>query len=142
MNASKSPSGEPWSGLIGGLVLIAVGFVFLMSKLDVVDDRVLWRNLPWFVMLVLGGTRLLAPGRQRVRSGLTMMLIGTWGLVSTHGWGGLAWGSSWPLLLIGFGLLILLDGVIERQRPPGLAAGFGATPLPPAGEREEGRHES
>lgn len=107
------------SGLTGGLVLIAVGSVFLLSEFEGFDERAIWRFLPWIVLLVLGGARLLGGGGwRREKGGLTLILIGSWGLVSALGLAGFTWGTSWPLLLIGFGLLALFEVFVRKEAKP------------------------
>lgn len=105
-----------WSGVTGGLVLIAVGTVFLLSKTEVLEERAIWGSLPWVVLLVMGGAKLLGGGGwRRGKGGLTLILIGSWGLVSSLGLGGFTWGTSWPLLLIGFGLLAVFETLVRHQ---------------------------
>jgi hypothetical protein len=118
-NSDGERNAPPWSGLTGGLVLIAIGLIFLLARMDVFSERALWRLLPWGVLLVMGGLKVLSGGGWRLeKGGLTMILIGAWGLVSSLGVAGLTWGTSWPLLLIGFGLLAVFETVARREAKP------------------------
>ena len=104
-----------WSALTTGLALIGVGSVFLLANLDVLNPWSVWRFGPWLLLLGLGALRVLAPRPwPYAKGGLAMALIGAWGLATTVKLGGLGWGTSWPLLLIGFGCLALVEALWVR----------------------------
>ncbi len=103
-----------------GLFLVAFGLVFLF-------DRLLWINVPdlfrlWPVWLIAFGVlRVAFPGRRRSRlAGFWPILIGAIFLMdvldvmSVH--------DSWPLFIVGGGLLMMLraigSGACCPGRPP------------------------
>jgi hypothetical protein len=116
MVTAQSDSDHRGAALAGGLVLIALGAVFLVVNLDLVGVVAAATALPWMVLLALGGGRLL--GRRpwhRAHGGMTMVVIGAWGVSNAIGLAGLGWSNSWPLLLIGFGAIATVDAVFGRR---------------------------
>jgi hypothetical protein len=108
-------------GLVAGLVMITVGLIFLADQLDWLDTDLTWRYWP-LILVALGLGRLgWAEGREQVKSALVLLLMGSWLMVNTLELFELDWRSSWPLLLIGFGLIWTweaLSGARERAATP------------------------
>lgn len=106
-------SRERWAGITGGIVLIAIGFAFLLAELHLLSIRHFWRWAP-LVLVVLGAGKILTAGSfAKVKSGLVLTLIGGWGLLNTHGVWIFDWDNSWPLLLIGFGAIAVLEAIVK-----------------------------
>jgi hypothetical protein len=117
MSSSNTPSPrrgrERWSGVTGGVVLIAVGVAFLLAELHLLSTRHFWRWAP-LVLVVLGAGKILtASSFARVKGGLVLTLLGGWLLLNTHEVGFFHWGNSWPLLLIGFGAIAVLEAIVK-----------------------------
>lgn len=145
MDKSKTrQSRERWGALSGGLVLIAVGMVFLLAELELVSMRHIWR---WTPLLLIGSglVRLITAERfAQVKSGLVLNLIGTWLLINFHGVWIFYFGNSWPLLLVGFGAIAILEAFFKgwRREPDADSAAeldptadphsFSSPPPPPA----------
>jgi hypothetical protein len=92
-------------GLMAGLLMIAVGLLFLGERLDWLRSDLAWSWWPG-ILVVMGLARLgWAQDREQRKGGLVLLLMGGWLLVNTLELFDLHWGSSWPLLLIGFGLI-------------------------------------
>jgi len=106
-------------GLVAGLVMIAVGSIFLADRLDWLESDLTWRYWP-LILVALGLGRLgWAEGREQVKSALVLTMVGGWLLVNTLELFELDWRSSWPLLLIGFGLIWIWEAVSgARERSP------------------------
>lgn len=95
-----------------GLLLIALGALFLAGTLGAVDVGRLIRHWWPLVLVLVGAERLMIEGRHRT-GGFTLIAIGA--LLLVFSLGALPWdwiGRFWPLLLIGFGLWLTL-----RPRP-------------------------
>lgn len=105
--------------LVWGLVLIALGVVFLLAMSG---------QLPWDVMgtwwalfpIGIGFTKLVTARSPRaIGSGVSTLGIGCWLLIASNGWYGLGWSRSWPLAMVAAGLGALAEA---------LAAYFMRTP--------------
>ena len=97
--------------LVWGVVLIALGIVFLLSMSG---------QLPWDFMstwwalfpLGIGFTKMVTARSPRaLGSGVSTFGIGCWLLVAANGWYGLGWSRSWPLVLVAVGLGSLSQAV-------------------------------
>jgi hypothetical protein len=107
----RTVAGEPDAdrALLFGLVLIVVGVAFLFDRLAFVDLEL--RFWP-FILIVLGAVKLLTasrPGRvsRSLRPGVWLLFIGLWLLVNENHLFGLDYETSWPLMIIGGGLMIV-----------------------------------
>jgi hypothetical protein len=118
----QDPERRPGGRIAAGLIVITVGIGMLLDRLEVSDVRITGRLWP-FVLLILGAVRIAVPpgGRHRPRSRLGagwLVIVGLWGLVSEYHWFGLDYDRSWPLLIIGAGLMLVLRAsVVSRERP-------------------------
>jgi hypothetical protein len=65
----------------------------------------------WPLIVVAIGVGKLAGGGRRRRSGLWLIFVGLWLLANTHRFFGLTWNSSWPILVIGFGVMLTLGAL-------------------------------
>jgi hypothetical protein len=104
-----------------GIVLVVLGTLFLLDRLDILDIRGTWS---WWgvVPVAFGFVRIVAWKSSRsVASGVSWIFYGLWFLVSANEWYGLDWGTSWPMVFIaiGAGMVVraLLDPVFERRTP-------------------------
>ena len=117
------------AAVVAGGVLLTLGVAMLMTPAE--DLRLEFGRLVGpLIMIVIGTTILLgnracaekptaddttrqrrrAAHRNRSTSGLWMIGIGCWLLVSQTHLFGLGFGTSWPLLLIVMGLLLMIRG--------------------------------
>ncbi len=106
------------SALFTGLVLIAVGILFLLDRLDVANFGFIVHHYWPLIIVAFGVSHLL---RGRVWNGLWFIAIGSWLEVSVLRLFGLTFGSSWPLLLIAYGGLMIVRTIIDsakRREPP------------------------
>ena len=113
------------SRLWAGLILIALGVLFLLDRLLIVD----FGNFVgmWWPMILIGvGLWHLAVRRRRWGGPLLLIALGIFFQVERLGW--FAWWSAhnlWPVVLIAVGLWLLAG----RMRPP--------APVESAGVKEE-----
>ena len=97
--------------LVGGLVAL-VGVMLLVDRLGDRDTSLLHSWWP-FVLIIMGAARLATPrrscdGRPRsIRSGVWLIVVGLWGLVSESHLYGLTYQTAWPLLVIASGAMIV-----------------------------------
>ncbi|WP_332878733.1 LiaF transmembrane domain-containing protein [Massilia sp. S19_KUP03_FR1] len=98
-----------------GVSLIILGTVFFLDQMDIVAMQDVWQY--WPLMLVVGGLiRMTDPASPRdVSSGCWTMLIGLWLFANFEGWYGINFSNSWPALLIGWGITMLLRPVLHQR---------------------------
>jgi hypothetical protein len=102
--------------MVGGIVLIIVGTLFLLQQFDVTRFGRLWDYWP-LILVALGVARILDPvENERRGSGYWLLAIGTWLLIGSLELFGFSYGTSWPLLLVMFGIIIIGQAVFERPR--------------------------
>lgn len=106
--------------LAWGVVLIALGGVLFIEQLDIFYFDNLIRY--WPLVLVAVGAVTLATAKQggQIRSGLWLLALGGWLLVTTVGIWGFWWDDSWPLVIIAAGLIHLLAPRSDEERWAGL----------------------
>ncbi len=104
--------------LVAGLVLIALGTLFLLERFDLLKPWDLARAFAdyWPLILVALGLGKVLGGRGRSdrRGGVVLLLIGAWLQVNTLELFDFRWHNSWPLLLIAFGVLLVVDALAGR----------------------------
>ena len=106
---------------IWGLFLILFGAMLLSGRFRAEDAASYWP----FLLILIGIVRLVDPpasGRvvRSRRPGAWLVFIGLWGLVSEFGLFGLDYASSWPLMIVGVGLMLIwrsFEGPDECRRP-------------------------
>jgi hypothetical protein len=103
--------------LLWGLLLIVLGALFLLDRLELLDLdlRRLWHY--WPVLLVAFGiNKMLAPtSARRILGGLWLIGFAAWYYVSFERLWGLSFATSWPLLLIGWGAGLVLEPLLNQH---------------------------
>jgi hypothetical protein len=98
--------------IVGGIAVVLVGLSMLAGQIGY-DDGLHLSTRYWpFILLAIGVVRLAEvsgpDGRPRSRrNGVWLVFLGAWGLVNEFHAFGLDYGSSWPLLIIGAGVLMV-----------------------------------
>jgi hypothetical protein len=112
----------------GGRVF--VGLVIILIGLALVTDRTGFYELHlsgqlWPLILVaLGTLKVLDPGRcggrpRSRRGGVWLLYVGCWGLVSEFHLVGFDYRTSWPLLVIGAGIIVVWRALEKVDRSSG-----------------------
>lgn len=102
-----------------GSAMIVVGVAFLLGLVRGWEIE-FWSSW-WTVLLFgLGFIRFVDPGfergiRRSRRAGLWLMMIGAWGFISQNELFGLDFGTSWPLLVIGVGIITVWKAIEGRN---------------------------
>lgn len=99
--------------LIGGLVLMTLGGIFLLGRLDVLPEHDL-RQLWPLILIAIGLGKMLGPWSRDRGAGVTVLLVGVWAFANIHHWFGLTWHNSWPLVLILIGLKLLVVELLPQ----------------------------
>jgi hypothetical protein len=102
-----------WGRGVTGGVLIALGVAFLLMNFG------LWHygsvNRLWpLVFFVIALGQLASPTPRRVGSAAFFVVLGFWFFGCLNNWYGMSYMNSWPLLLVGSGLDMLLSGALTR----------------------------
>ncbi len=114
----RESDGRAERGLLFGLALMVVGTAFLLDRFGVVDVT----GAYWpFILIFLGCARLLFPSRSGSRRpGVLFIALGLWGLASEFHLLGLDYDTSWPLLIVIWGSMLVwrsLTGSRACDRP-------------------------
>lgn len=108
--------GSPWRArtapLVGGLLLVVLGVVFLAEELGLADFGWAFERLWPLAIVAFGVSKLLDPARRR--GGIWITAVGLWLLVGTLELWNLGIGDSWPLLLVFAGAGIVLEALLAR----------------------------
>ena len=106
------------SQVIGGIVLIAIGTLFLLDRFLFFDFGYMVSRF-WPTFLIVIGVMQLARGRARSWVGpLTLIVIGVifqGQRLHLFNW---SWNRLWPLMLIGIGFALLIDRLRAVGNPP------------------------
>jgi hypothetical protein len=103
-----------------GLVILLIGFAMLGERTGFYGLHVPGRFWP-MILVVLGAIKVLDPGRRgrhqgSRRGGAWLMYVGCWLLVNEFNLFGFDYSTSWPLLIIGAGILMVWRAF---ERPDG-----------------------
>lgn len=100
------------SGVVGGVVIMWLGVVFLLDRLDVLAPGVGW---VWYFLFGLGVILLLEviarhvmpqyrePSTGRLIAAIVLIVVGAWHITGLGEW--------WPLVLIAAGLVLVLTSL-------------------------------
>ncbi|HXI11071.1 MAG TPA: DUF5668 domain-containing protein [Thermoanaerobaculia bacterium] len=97
--------------LVGGLVLIALGTLFLLDEFDIASFGSLIRRHWPLIVIAFALPKLLR--RETFWSGLWTLTAGVWFQLVVLRVFGLTWRNSWPLMLIALGGGIILRTIME-----------------------------
>jgi hypothetical protein len=103
--------------IMWGLVLIAVGVVFLLERMDLVDVGSVWHYWPLLVVASGVNQTIGYPSAREFSNGLWTVFIGLWLFAVFEGIFGLSFFNSWPLFLLMAGLQMILRPVLDRRFP-------------------------
>jgi predicted membrane protein len=92
------------TGVFPGLILIAIGTLFLLDHMDIIHLGSLWKFWP-LILIALGLSKLLAE-HNRVAGGI-LILVGAYFQLNHLGILNLSWNTFWPVLLIVGGILMI-----------------------------------
>ena len=107
---------DPLSGVIFGLIVIAVGVLFLFASQEKID----WGDWWAYLLLVLGGIfilevllRSIMPAYRRpifgkLIAGVVLIAIGASNIYGLGSW--------WPLIIIGVGVIIFFNALFRSRK--------------------------
>lgn len=103
--------------IMWGLVLIALGVIFLLDRMDIVEAETLWHY--WPLLLVVAGINQTIgyPSARQFRNGLWTIFTGFWLFAVFENLFGMTFRNSWPLFLLMWGVLMVLTPFFNRRFP-------------------------
>ena len=95
-------------GLIWGALLIVIGVLLILDNAGMIESGPFWHYWP-FILAAFGISKIIGFERPKhIASGFWLIFLGFWLFASIeHVWG-LAFYNSWPLILIGWGVTIII----------------------------------
>lgn len=122
---SSTPRRADTGQIVVGLIILTLGGMLLLDRLS--PGTYVLRSWWPFVLIVMGAARVVeGPDRRgrhggKRRSGVWLITVGLWGLVNEWRLFGLTYGTSWPLLVMASGALMVwrsLDGGHPTRQEP------------------------
>ena len=96
--------------VLTGLLLIAIGLIFLASNLGTMPEINMARQWP-LILVAIGVIKILAPGDDSRWDGVPLLLIA--GIFLAHNYHVMRIHDSWPLFIVVAGLSVMFG---HRQR--------------------------
>lgn len=91
--------------LFCGVTLIVIGTMFMLDRMGYADLHDVLHNYWPMFLVAFGVSRFMR--RRKAWSGASLIVVGLWLQATTLHWWDLTFESSWPLLLIGFGAVMV-----------------------------------
>ena len=111
--AHPEAEGRQTGQIVVGIVLVAVGILFLGQQIDLWEGwsfRRLWPVVP----MIVGLSHLVAPRHSEARvSGLVLVASAT--VLLLHTTGTISMRDTWPLFIVIGGLSMMLGGVVRKR---------------------------
>ncbi|BFH64566.1 MULTISPECIES: cell wall-active antibiotics response protein LiaF [Paenibacillus] len=116
--------------LLGGVILIGIGVIFLLNQLGVIDVSLGYLiGHYWPVILIVLGLKELLKGRKSFVGAAVLLLIGTFFLGRNEGW---IWASPGSFFKILIPAILILAGLYVIFKPHDRTP-----PTPPSGKRRD-----
>lgn len=102
--------------IVSGAILLGIGIIMLLDNTGMLHVRLDGLIAP-LILITIGSAKVLdrrdvtAARCRRSTGGFWLIGIGVWMLVSQTHLFGLSFGTSWPLLIILAGLLVVMRGI-------------------------------
>jgi hypothetical protein len=97
----------PLTRIVLGLALVALGVMLLLEYQGIVDIGNAWQYWP-AILIILGAAKFTqARSREDQGTGIWLVLMGAWLLVSLLHWWDLYFRDTWPAVFVAIGLSML-----------------------------------
>ena len=114
--------GGRYHGLIPGAVILAVGAIFLLNNMGIVNAGHFFQF--WPLILIFAGIVKLADPCRRAW-GAMLLVFGLLLQLNQLGYGHFSWGEMWPIVLIAAGGFAMWSALQARKMAEGLGANTG-----------------
>jgi len=108
---------ECYGGLIPGAIILAIGAIFLLNNLGIVNAGQFWQF--WPLLLIFAGLVKLKDPSARFWGGM-LLLFGALLQLNQLGLVHFSWGALWPLVLIAAGAMAMWSALQARKLTDGL----------------------
>jgi hypothetical protein len=122
IDTNNKPASPAHPGRVGlGVILLVMGLVMLLDRTETLGGYA-WRAFPGFILIGLGIAGMLGNWRSCANrdgspfSGVWLMLVGVWLVVNSLQLFGLTYQTSWPLLIVAAGTVIVLRELFPAER--------------------------
>jgi hypothetical protein len=100
----QTPDFQSRKRIIFALILIGIGALAVLQNTNMIDIGSIWTLWP-FLLVAFGINHLIGTRNpSEIGTGIWLCFLGLWLYVSLEGVWGLSFGTSWPMLLIAWGL--------------------------------------
>lgn len=114
-NHERAAGGDGWRQVIAGSLLMAAGIVILLDRHGIIEIGSIWRWSP-LALALIGFWKMSAPAPRRdLAGGIELMIFAVWVLACLHGWMGLTFMNSWPLVFVGMGVRMIVNSFMPRK---------------------------
>jgi predicted membrane protein len=103
--------------IVLGVLVIAMGLLFLLDNLDIIDTH---RALAFWPLafIVAGAVKMTDTGSHNGHAvGLALIVVGAMLMLQRLGWIYFSWNTMWPLVMIGLGALVVGRALVGRRGP-------------------------
>jgi len=102
--------------LIVGFALVAVGALLILDNLEVLDVGPVWKFWPLIIVAVGLNKVFQAETLYQQGKAVWVVFLGCWMFISVFHLFGLGWHNSWPILIIGLGIAMVLKSSFRNER--------------------------
>jgi predicted membrane protein len=103
---------DRYSGLIPGAIILAIGAIFLLNNMGIINAVHFWQF--WPLLVIFGGLVKFADPTRRAW-GAMIVVIGILLQLNKLGYGHFSFGELWPLLLIAAGAFAMWSALQARK---------------------------
>lgn len=101
--------------VVWGLLLIAVGTLVLLDRLDYLDLGAYWHYWPLLLVVVGINQTIGYPSPREFGNGLWTVFIGLWLFACFEHIFGLSFRNSWPLFILAWGLKLVFQPLVLKH---------------------------
>ncbi|UVW30317.1 LiaI-LiaF-like domain-containing protein [Massilia sp. H6] len=101
--------------VVGGLLLIAVGALFLLDRLYYIDAGPIWHYWPLLLVAIGINQSIGSPSAREFGNGLWTVFIGLWLFACLEHLAGLTFRNSWPLFILAWGVKMVAEPFVTRR---------------------------
>ncbi|MBI3004295.1 MAG: hypothetical protein HYY49_02635 [Ignavibacteriales bacterium] len=102
--------------LIVGFALVAAGALLILDNFEVLDVGPVWKFWPLIIVAVGLNKVFQAETLYQRGKGVWVVFLGCWMFISVFHLFGLGWHNSWPILIIGWGVAMVLKSTFKNER--------------------------
>ncbi len=103
------------SQLIWGGILLILGTALLLNNLDVFYLGQVWRYWPLLLVLFGIGKLIMAETPRQRGGGVWLIFLGAWFYISIFKVFGFGFHDSWPILLVGVGVSMVVKSLYQNS---------------------------